>query len=116
MRPRFQADADLNQKIVFGLRRREPLVDFRDARQGGLIGLPDGEVLKLAAESGRVLVTHDRRTMPEQWASFLETHSSPGVVVVAQDLDIGTAIEYLLLIWAASEAEEWHNTIVFVPF
>jgi len=45
MRPRFQADADLNQKIVFGLRRREPLVDFLDARQGGLIGLPDHEVL-----------------------------------------------------------------------
>ena len=28
MRPRFRADADFNQKIVVGLRRREPSVDF----------------------------------------------------------------------------------------
>ena len=116
MRPKFQADADLNQKIVSGVRRREPTVDFQDARQGGLIGLPDQEVLKLATDSGRVLVTHDRHTMPKHWASSLATHSSLGLVVVAQDLDIGTAIEYLLLIWAATEAEEWPNKIVFVPF
>jgi hypothetical protein len=30
MRPRFQADADFNQKIVLGLRRREPAIDFED--------------------------------------------------------------------------------------
>lgn len=78
--------------------------------------MPDLDVLKLAAESDRILVTHDRKTMPEHWASFMASHSSPGLVVVAQDLDVGAAIEYLVLIWAASEAEEWRNTIVFVPF
>lgn len=116
MRPRFQADADLNQKIVSGVRRREPSVDFQDARQGGVIGLPDREVLRLAAASGRILVTHDRKTMPEHWARLLETDWSPGVVVVAQDLEVGTAIEYLLLVWAASEAWELRNAILFVPF
>ena len=35
MRPRFQADADFNQKIVLGLRRRERAVDFgMPTRQG----------------------------------------------------------------------------------
>jgi len=34
MRPRFQADADFNNKIVLGLRRREPAVEFEDARAG----------------------------------------------------------------------------------
>ncbi len=28
MRPQFLAEADFNQKIVTGLRRREPLLDF----------------------------------------------------------------------------------------
>jgi hypothetical protein len=115
VRPRFQADADLTQKIVSGVRRREPSVDSQDAHQGGLIGLPDHEVLKLASESGRILVTHDRKTMPAHWARSLATRSSPGLVVIGQDLDVGAAIEYLVLIWAASEAEEWHNTIIFVP-
>ena len=41
MRPRFQADADFNQKIVAGLRRREPALDFQSAREGGVIGRRD---------------------------------------------------------------------------
>jgi hypothetical protein len=115
MTPRFQADADFNQRIVLGLRRREPAIDFRDARGGGLIGVADPMVLRIAAESGRILVSHDRKTMPEHLERFLETHSSPGVILVSQDLDIGAAIDDLLTIWAASDAEEWRNQLGFVP-
>jgi hypothetical protein len=115
MTPRFQADADFNQKIVLGLRRREPAVDFRDAHEGGVIGAPDLDVIRIAAESGRVLVSHDRKTMPAHFARFLESRSSPGVIIVAQDLDVGAAVEDLLLIWAASEAEEWRDKLGFVP-
>ena len=39
----------------------------------------------------------------------------PGLVIISQDLDIGRAIEELLLVWAASEAEEWENTVIFLP-
>jgi len=55
MRPRFQADADFNQKIVRSIRRREPAVDFQGAEAGGVIGLPDAEVLVKAAGFGRIL-------------------------------------------------------------
>jgi hypothetical protein len=112
--PRFQADADFNQRIVLGLRRREPAIDFRDAR-GGLIGVADSTVLRMAAEWGRILVSHDRRTMPWHFERFLESHSSPGVILVSQELDIGAAIEDLLIIWAASDAEEWRNQLGYVP-
>src|SRR5580658_8313813 len=98
MRPRFLADADFNHKIVVGLRRREPSVDFRDARDGGVIGLPDPEVIRVASELGRILVSHDRKTMPGHFARFRETLSSPGIILVSQELDIGAAIEDLLLI------------------
>jgi hypothetical protein len=86
MRPRFQADADFNQKIVAGLKRREPAVDLQDARAGGVIGLPDPEVLAMAAESGRILVSHDRRTMVAHFVRFVEGRSSPGLIIVPQDL------------------------------
>ena len=115
MRPRFLADADFNHKIVMGIRRREPAVDFRGASEGGVIGLPDPEVLKVAAESERILVTHDRKTLPAHFRQFLKSHSSPGVIVVPQDLEIGAAIEDLLLTWAATEAEEWCNLLGFLP-
>jgi hypothetical protein len=51
MTPRFQADADVDQRVVIGLRRREPTIDFRDALAGGVIGLSDPAVLRIAAES-----------------------------------------------------------------
>jgi hypothetical protein len=115
MRPRFQADADFNQRIVVGLRRRDPAIDFRSASEGGILGRPDPEVLALAASEGRVLVSHDRQTMPGHFKRFIEIQSSPGLVIVSQGLDIGRTIEELLLVWAASEADEWTNVTIFLP-
>lgn len=112
---RFQADADFNYKIVLALRRREPAVDFMDAQRGGVIGAPDYQVLRIAADSGRIVVSHDRRTMPAQMVRFVEHCSSPGLIIVKQDLDIGAAVEDLLLIWAGTSPEEWRNKIGYVP-
>jgi Domain of unknown function (DUF5615) len=115
MTPRFQADEDFNQRIVLGLRRREAAIDFRDAREGRVTGASDATVLRLTAESGRILISRDRKTMPAHLARFIESHPSPGVIIVSQELDVGAAIEDLLIIRAASEAEEWRNQLGFVP-
>jgi uncharacterized protein DUF5615 len=115
MRPRFQADADFNHRIVRGIRRREPSIDFLDATDGGVVGLSDPDVLETAAESGRILVSHDRNTMPRHFVDFRERRSSPGLIIVSQDLDIGAAIEDLLLVWAATDADEWVDQLDFVP-
>jgi hypothetical protein len=79
------------------------------------MGLPDIEVLSIAAEAGRSLVSHDRRTMPSHFARFLATRTSPGLIIVDQDLDIGRRIDELLLIWAATDLEEWKDKIGYVP-
>jgi hypothetical protein len=115
MRPRFQADADFNHKIVQGLRRREPSIDFRSARDGGIVGVPDPEVLQAAWDANRILISHDRKTMPAHFVRFQESRLSPELVIVSQDLDIGAAIEDLLLIWAGTEAEEWIGKVGYVP-
>ena len=85
------------------------------AHDGGVVGVGDSEVLRIAAESARILVSHDRKTMPAHFARFIEKRSSPGVVIVSQNLDIGAAIEDLLMIWAATEAEEWGDQLGVVP-
>ncbi len=115
MRPRFQADADFNQKVILGLRRRNTGIDFQDARAGAVIGVPDMKVPSIAAELGRILVSHDRRTMPAHFAQFLTTRPSPGLIIVDQDLDIGRSIEELLLIWTATDIDEWQDKIGYVP-
>jgi hypothetical protein len=61
---RFLADADLNKAIISGVLRREPSIDFITAHVAGLRKMKDPEVLALAAEQHRVLVSHDVGTMP----------------------------------------------------
>ena len=54
---------------------------FLSAHDGGVVGLPDHEVIAVAAESDRILVSHDRKTMPSHFARFRETRSSPGIIM-----------------------------------
>ena len=63
MRIRFQADADLDGRIVRGLKRRSQDIDIRTAADAGIARLKDPEILRLSAETGRVLVSQDRRTI-----------------------------------------------------
>lgn len=115
MKIRFQADADLRQPIVKGVKRREPSIDFCTANDAGLEGLDDLAVLKIAANAGRLPVSHDVSTMPENFALFLESQASPGVVLIPQDLPYHEAIERLIHLWATTEAETWHNVLFYLP-
>jgi predicted nuclease of predicted toxin-antitoxin system len=115
MEIRFQADNDLKRAIVSGVLRRQQAVDFQDAADAHLHGLPDEEVLALAAREGRILVSHDRSTMPVHFANFIATQDSPGLILIEQSLPVREAIEELLLIWEASSAEEWVNRLEFIP-
>ncbi len=116
MKIRFLADADLNKAIVSGVLRREPSVDFLSANAAGLRGMRDDQVLKFAAENQRVLVSHDVGTMPAHFRAFLGAGDhSAGVFLIPQSLDIGTAIEELLLLWLASEASEWVDRLEWLP-
>jgi hypothetical protein len=112
---RFLADADLNFKIVLGLRRKEPAIDFLDAKSAGLLGLPDPHVLRLAADLKRILVSHDRKTMPAHFMHFIENNWSPGLIILPQDLEIGPAIDDLLITWAGSDESDLRNSILYLP-
>ncbi|NHC36929.1 DUF5615 family PIN-like protein [Scytonema millei] len=113
---RFQADADLKQAIVASTIRRETNIDFQSAYVAGLEGKTDQEVLAIAARDEGLLVTHDRKTMSIEFGKFITTQTSTGVIIISQNLSISDAIESLILIWEASEAEEWINQIMSIPF
>lgn len=115
MKIRFQADADLNQAIVTGILRREPTVDFQTANGSNLSGWTDLEVLNWVAQEGRVLVSHDQRTMPKYFAEFVVTQTSSGVILVLKSLPVNEAINNLIKIWQTLEAEDWVNRIAYLP-
>ena len=116
MRPRFQADEDLNAKITAGLLRREPSLDFQTAKTAKIIGWTDPDVLAIASRENRILVSHDRETMPAHFSRFIEGTTSAGLLIVSQKLDVREAIEQILLVWTATEAEEWVNRVGYIPF
>lgn len=109
MKVRFQADADFSQRIISAVRRREPAIDFQTANALDLRGLSDLEVLALASREGRVLVSHDLTTMPSNFATFVETDTSSGLLIIRQKVSILRALEEVLHVWMVSDADEWIN-------
>jgi hypothetical protein len=69
---RSQADNDLRLHIVLAVRRRETAIDFQTAAASQLDGLDDVSVLRKAAADQRILVTHDKRSMPAALRTLIE--------------------------------------------
>jgi hypothetical protein len=89
---RFQADNDLKRIIVDATLRREPRIDFQTGSQS------------------RILVSHDKRTMPAALASLVASG------VIPQNAPIRDVVETLFLIWADDRANDWKNLIAKIPF
>lgn len=115
---RFQADNDLRRIIVDATLRREPSIDFQTAQSAGLDSLDDILVLHRALEQGRILVSHDKRTLPLRLAQFTRRGGeSPGVLlVIPQNAPVREVVESLILIWADNRPEEWVNLVTKIPF
>ena len=115
MKLRFLADANLDQRIVRGVKRLASGIDFVDANRAGLRGISDPEVVKLAADQNRVLVSHDCKTLPRYFGEFTLERTSPGVILLRQDLPLKVAIEDLHLIWEASQQVDYENMLIWLP-
>jgi hypothetical protein len=53
--------------------------------------------------------------MPAHFVRYTVAARSPGVVLLRQAIPIATAIEELVMIWSASEPEEWIGRLVWIP-
>jgi hypothetical protein len=120
MNVRFQADADLDETILRAFQREEPSAEFQAARAAELEGVADPDVLAVAQREGRLLVTHDARTMPHHFGAFLEKaqrrgETCPGVLIVPQRQGVRSVVNDLLFVWATTEARDWHGRIAFLP-
>lgn len=115
-RPTFLADQDFNKHIVEGLLRRESTIDLIHCRDVGLDRQPDADVLAFAAGAGRIVLSHDVNTMTAAAAHRRDAGlAMPGLLLAPQTSPVRTIIEDLLLIWVATEADEWHGRVQFLP-
>ena len=77
--------------------------------------MPDHQVLALAAGQGRVLVSHDFKTMPEHFRVFSLERVSPGLILIPQRLPIGMAIDELQLVWECYDERQFVNNVIYLP-
>jgi hypothetical protein len=91
-------------------------VDVLTAHQVGLSNASDSEVLAWAAEQERILITHDRRTMPYHAASRIaRAEKLAGIIIVSRQLPISQVINELEIIVSCSDMIEWENIIKHLP-
>jgi predicted nuclease of predicted toxin-antitoxin system len=60
---RLAADADVDGKIVRGLRRKQPDIDLVRVQDVGLRTADDESILEWSAIEGRILISGDRNTL-----------------------------------------------------
>jgi hypothetical protein len=71
---RFLADEDLHGGLIEGLRSREPAIDVLDVKSAALRGTADPALLELAAQEGRIVITHDRAI---SWTACAQGNRAP---------------------------------------
>jgi hypothetical protein len=113
---RLAADENFNNDIVRGVRRRNPAADIVRIQDVGLSAADDAAILEWAAQSGRVLLTHDVATMTRHAHDRVrEGKPMPGVFEVGRHVPIGVAIEEIVLLAECSLDEEWEGQVRYLP-
>jgi hypothetical protein len=114
---RLASDADLDGRIIRGLRHRQPDLDLLRSQVELPEGTPDPDVLAWAAADERILITNDRRTMVGFARQRLAAgQPMPGIIVTTNFQSIGGAIEDILtIVHCMTEDEIRDEGIVFLP-
>ena len=117
-RIRFLFDENDAQKLADALVLEEPAIEVFVVGQLGEPpkGTPDPELLKYAEVQELTLVTLDKRSMPVHVKDHLRSgRHTCGVIIPRRGFPYHRYIDELLLIWFASQAEEWKDRFKRVP-
>jgi predicted nuclease of predicted toxin-antitoxin system len=92
------------------------MLDIVTARDLGLEGRRDPEVLEWAATNNRIVLTPDRATMPDHASRRIVSGAPmPGVFLVSNRVPACAAIDDRLLMDGCSEQVEWAGLIIHIP-
>jgi len=113
---RLVADEDFDNDILRGLRRRRADLDIVRVQDVGLFAADDPTVLEWAAREGRVVLTHDAKTMTRHaYERVRRGQPMPGVFEVRQSMPIRHAIEDIEVLAECSLEGEWEGQVRYLP-
>ncbi|MBI3467134.1 MAG: DUF5615 family PIN-like protein [Planctomycetes bacterium] len=116
---RFLCDEHVGFALVRSLLKKEPGIDVLRIGQSAAppLGTTNSALLLMVEADGRLLLTRDRRTMPQHVAEHLAAgRHTWGVFILRDGFSVGRLSEELLLVWSTSEAEEWRDQLEFIPW
>jgi predicted nuclease of predicted toxin-antitoxin system len=118
MRPQFLLDENMDRAIQRQLQRLNSEIDVRlvgDA-EAPPRGTPDPDILMWMEHNDYILVTKNRKTMPKHFIEHLAVGGHvPRVLCVRKSVTMAELINLLYLIWYASDVEEYHDKLTFIP-
>jgi predicted nuclease of predicted toxin-antitoxin system len=114
----FLADNDFNEDILQGVARSQPTVQMTRLRDVGLAASNDADILEWAAQRNQIVLSHDVNTMSAAAVERLALGKKlAGLMLVHQrPLAMRAVIESIVLIWSASDTEEWNGQVIFLPY
>jgi len=114
---KLAADENFNGDILRGLFRRNPYLDIVRVQDVVEVATKDDpSVLAWAAREGRVLLTHDVRTITKY--AYERTNAGlpmPGVFEIKRTVSLAVAIEEILIIAECSFEGEWEGQVRYLP-
>jgi hypothetical protein len=109
-------DENLNHRILRGVLRSIPHLDYELVSATGLKGADDPSVLGVGAKENRVLVTHDLRTVPKHAYERVKAGlPMAGVIAVPDDMAIGRAVQDLIILAECAEPAEVQSLVIYIP-
>ena len=110
------SDENFNGDIVRGLLLHHPDLDLLRVQDVGLQEVDDPAILTWAASNGRILLTHDRATMPDfAYNRLVKGEPMAGMVVINDRMPMRQVIDELLLLIDCSEQAEWQGIVLYLP-
>ena len=110
------SDENFNGDIVRGLLLRQPNLDLLRVQDVGLREVDDLAILAWAASNERILLTHDRATMPNfAYDRLVRGEPMAGMFVVNDRMPIRQVIDELSLLVDCSEQAEWDGVVLYLP-
>jgi len=112
---RLLADENFHGDAIDSLLARRPELDLVRVQDVGLASMEDPAVLAWAAANDRILLTHDKATIPGHAYDRVRSGEPMPGVFVAHGMTVGDIIDEVLLIDEASEQAYWTDQVIFLP-
>jgi hypothetical protein len=118
LKVRCLLDENVPLHLKVALQRRAPSFDILRVgeEEAPPFGTLDPEILRYLSSAQRLLLTNNRASMPEHVAGHLaQGNHHWGIFRIRPSASMTEVIDACLLLWEASEAEEWLDALEWLP-